>query len=323
MISKINPNRSFAVLANYTNNKKKDARIIAHKGVCIVNNQAIIDSFEAQASTNKRVENACKHISLSFSPHDAERITDDFMAQVATEYLEQMRIKNTQFIIVRHNDKAHPHCHIVYNRVDNDGKSISDSNDYRRSVKIARELTIKYGLHIARRGQDNGVNRNRLKGKAKTYYRIKDNIRDARSISKTWEDFNKELHKRNLSMSIYYHRSKQRIQGASYTEGSRHLVGSLLNASYPQLCTTFGDIFQSLVEDVGIEAMNTAFALTEGTEEIVRISLNAIIEFALQPHIQATSVNYGGGGGNNPNNDDDDKKRKNNKKVHFIYKFRR
>ena len=42
MIAKINPNRTFAVLADYTNNKEKDARIIAHKDVCTVNNQAIL-----------------------------------------------------------------------------------------------------------------------------------------------------------------------------------------------------------------------------------------------------------------------------------------
>ena len=85
MIAKINPNRTFAVLADYTNNKEKDARIIAHKDVCTVNNQAIADSFEAQASANKRVRNPCKHISLSFSPHDTNRMTDDFMAKIAEE----------------------------------------------------------------------------------------------------------------------------------------------------------------------------------------------------------------------------------------------
>lgn len=31
MIAKINPNRTFAVLTEYTNNEKKDARIIAQK----------------------------------------------------------------------------------------------------------------------------------------------------------------------------------------------------------------------------------------------------------------------------------------------------
>ena len=93
MIAKINPNRTFAVLADYTNNKEKDARIIAHKDVCIVNNQAIADSFEAQAAANHRVRNPCKHISLSFSPHDADRMTDDFMGRIAKEYMNKMGIR--------------------------------------------------------------------------------------------------------------------------------------------------------------------------------------------------------------------------------------
>ena len=43
--------------------------------------------------------------------------------------MKLMGIENTQFIIARHTDRDHPHCHIVYNRVDNDGRTISDKND--------------------------------------------------------------------------------------------------------------------------------------------------------------------------------------------------
>ena len=44
-------------------------------------------------------------------------------------------------IIGRHHDKEHPHIHIVFNRVDNNGKTISDKNDRYRSEKICKELT--------------------------------------------------------------------------------------------------------------------------------------------------------------------------------------
>ena len=40
-----------------------------------------------------------------------------------------MKITDTQYIIVRHQDREHPHVHIVFNRIDNNGKSISDRND--------------------------------------------------------------------------------------------------------------------------------------------------------------------------------------------------
>lgn len=323
MIAKINPNRTFAVLAEYTNNKEKDARVIAYQDVCIVNNQAIADSFEAQAAANKRVRNPCKHISLSFSPEDATRMTDDFMAKIAKEYIERMGIRNTQYIVVRHNDKDHPHCHIVYNRVDNDGKSISDSNNYRRSQKIAYALTVKYGLHIAKKSEDQNVKRYRLKGKDKTKYRIKDKVCEARAASKNWRDFRRELDKRGIKMNIYVNKASHLVRGVSFAEGIRHLTGSKLNANYPLLSADFGDVFQELCQDVPQETFNAAVAVAEKTAEVVCIGLDAIVELALQPHQAYVSVSGGGGTSNSHGWNDNDKKRKKNDNSYKPFKFGR
>lgn len=83
-------------------------------------------------------------------------MTDELMVKLALEYMEKMGIVNTQFIITRHLDSStkslcsakneHPRCHIVYNRVDNDGRCISDSFEYLRNNEICDELKQKYGL---------------------------------------------------------------------------------------------------------------------------------------------------------------------------------
>ncbi|MFR4025552.1 MAG: relaxase/mobilization nuclease domain-containing protein [Alistipes indistinctus] len=57
------------------------------------------------------------------------------MTQIAREYMEKMNVCDTQYILVRHTDREHPHCHLVYNRVDNRGKAIPDGNDRYRSRK--------------------------------------------------------------------------------------------------------------------------------------------------------------------------------------------
>lgn len=322
MFAKINPNRTFAVLADYTNNKEKNARIIAHKDVCIVNNQAIADSFEAQASTNRRVKNPSKHISLSFSPHDAERITDEFMAQIAKEYMERMGIRNTQYIVVRHNDKDHPHCHIVYNRVDNNGKTISDSNDFQRSRKIAFNLTVRYGLYIASAKHDEEVKRYRLRGKDKTRYRIKDKVKEAYAVSRNWHEFKDELAKRNINMLLYYLKSKRIIQGISFSESDHHFSGAKLNFSYTQLCDSFGDVAQRLCQTTSQEIIDAAYAVAETATDVITIGLGAILELAFPPNQPSTSVNCGGGNSNNLDCSDDNKKRK---KENYCrtHKFRR
>lgn len=60
-----------------------------------------------------------------------------------------MGIRDTQYIIARHHDTKHPHCHLVFNRIDNEGNLISDSNERIRNTKICRALTKEYGLYFA------------------------------------------------------------------------------------------------------------------------------------------------------------------------------
>ena len=56
-----------------------------------------------------------------------DKKVDVLMVEIAKKWMEQMRIRNTQYIIARHHDTEHPHCHIVFNRIDNDGNLISDN----------------------------------------------------------------------------------------------------------------------------------------------------------------------------------------------------
>ena len=74
------------------------------------------------------------------------QLTDEMMAKIAREYMELMGVKDTQFILVRHHNTANPHCHLVYNRVDNNGRIISDKFEWKRSEKIVKHLKDKYGL---------------------------------------------------------------------------------------------------------------------------------------------------------------------------------
>jgi len=71
------------------------------------------------------------------------------MLQIAHDYMAKMGIIGTQYIVARHTDWEHPHCHIVFNRMDNDGKTISDKNYFYRNEKVCKMLTAKYRLYFA------------------------------------------------------------------------------------------------------------------------------------------------------------------------------
>ena len=57
-------------------------------------------------------------------------------------YFAKKSPESRHFRMVQHT--RHPHCHIVFNRVDNDDKMISDKNNFRRNEKVSKMLTAKY-----------------------------------------------------------------------------------------------------------------------------------------------------------------------------------
>jgi hypothetical protein len=52
----------------------------------------------------------------------------------------------TQWALVRHYDRAHPHCHLLINRVDNQGKVLPEGKNFGQSLKVCRDLEKRYGL---------------------------------------------------------------------------------------------------------------------------------------------------------------------------------
>ena len=145
MIGKLKKGASFGGCVRYVTGKD-EAKILASDGVLLGTNAEIVQSFELQRQLNPRIKKPVGHIALSFKPEDKPRLTDEFMAKIAIEYMQMMGITDTQFIIVRHHNTDNPHCHIVYNRINNAGKLISDRNDYRRNEQVTKALKSKYGL---------------------------------------------------------------------------------------------------------------------------------------------------------------------------------
>nr|MBD3623609.1 relaxase/mobilization nuclease domain-containing protein [Sunxiuqinia sp.] len=109
-------------------------------------------------------------MSLDFSAQDLGTLNNRLMVKISQEYMTLTGISNTQSILCCHFDKEHPHVHLVFNRVDNEGETISDRNDRYRSGKICKELTEKHGLYFGR-GKEK-VKPYRLREPDKTKYEI-------------------------------------------------------------------------------------------------------------------------------------------------------
>ena len=230
MIAKIVKGRSFKGVVNYILDKAKQAELLTAVGVRYKSRESIIRSFVTQTALNPKVPKAVGHISLGFSTQDMDKLTNATMVQIANEYMTKMRITNTQYIIGRHHDREHPHIHIIFNRIDNNGKTISDKNDRYRSETICKELTEKYGLYFAQ-GKEN-VKTHRLKEPDKTKYEIYDALKTAVQQCKNWNELKKELQTQRITTVFKYKGNTNEVQGVMFEKNGYKSNGSKIDRQF-------------------------------------------------------------------------------------------
>jgi len=229
MIGKIpKPGKSFGGCIEY-NVMKKEATVLYADGVRIDKIPHTIADFNMQRKMNPGLGQAVGHISLSWSPEDKDKLNDEKMVSIAKEYLQKMKIQDTQVLMVRHKDKEHPHVHIVYNRVNNEGKTIPDNFQHYKNIKISKELTLKYGMHMGQ-GKEK-VNRPQLKGIDKLKYELYDTIKEVSQRVTSMTELKQELLKRGIGMQFKYKSGTLEKQGISFSKGDYKFKGSEIDRS--------------------------------------------------------------------------------------------
>ena len=230
MIAKIMKGLGFKGVINYILDPKKGTELIDSSGVRTDSINHIVQSFIDQTKLNPRVSKVVGHISLSFSAQDSSKLSNEWMAQIAREYMEKIGIKDTQYIIGRHFDKEHPHVHIAFNRIDNKGKTISDRNDRFRSEKICKELTAKYSLYFA--GGKENVKEHRLKEPDKTKYEIYQALKTEIARCRDWKALLAHLEKQDIDVRFKYKGNSQEVQGIVFEKNGYHFNGSKVDRSF-------------------------------------------------------------------------------------------
>ena len=230
MIGKLKKGSSFAGCIRYVTGKD-EAKIIVSDGVLLGTNAEITQSFELQRQLNPRIKKPVGHIALSFKPEDKPRLTDEFMAKIALEYMQMMGITKTQFIIARHHNTDNPHCHIVYNRINNEGKFISDRNDYRRNELVTKALKSKYGLTY---GTDKSkTNTRKLRNAERAKYEIHNAVKDALEVADSWQKFKNELAKRGVLLELgYKDKERTKVQGIRFCKDGYSFKGTQISRGY-------------------------------------------------------------------------------------------
>ena len=230
MMAKIVKGSDFKGVVDYILDKGKNAKVVAYDGLFMENGETISMSFNAQSQMNGKVSKPVGHIALSFSKEDNPRLTNRVMANIALEYMEQMGIRDTQFFIARHFDKEHPRVHIAFNRIDNNGNTISDRHERLRSTRICKELTKKHGLHMAN-GKEN-VKRERLKEPDKTKYELYDILKTEVGRCGNWNVLVANLKRQGVEVHLKHKGQKDEIQGVVFTKNGYHFNGSKVDRRF-------------------------------------------------------------------------------------------
>lgn len=234
MIGKVKTGKSFGGCIRY-NLDRQEATILHAEGIRTGSTEHIIQDFNLQRKMNPGLGQAVGHIVLSWSKYDQDKLSPETMAERAKEYLQKMKITGTQYLVIRHTDREHPHVHIVYNRVNNEAKTISDQYQRKRNTEICKQLTKQYGYYLAQ-GKER-VNRQRLTGADKIRYELYDAISKATAKATTWKQLESLLKQQNIGTQYKYKSGTNAVQGISFSKDGTLLKGSQIDRgmSYQKL----------------------------------------------------------------------------------------
>ena len=148
MIGKTKTGKGFKGVVYYCLQKEKNAEILDLNGLSHADAKGLIREFNAIRSENQNISKPVWHSSLSFAKED--KMTTNKMVEIANRFMEKAGFSkdNNQFVIIKHNDRGHTHCHIIANRVGFDGKAVSDYYCRSKTVKWAKEIEKEYNLTI-------------------------------------------------------------------------------------------------------------------------------------------------------------------------------
>lgn len=159
MIGKVKIGKSFGGICRYVFQEDKQAQVLDAEGVRIDSAAHMAQDFQYQQAQRPGLGNAVLHVALALPAEDAAGRSPEQLSELLREagraYVQEMKLENTQWALVQHFDKKHPHAHLVVNRVDNDGQTIADNFIGQESRRVCQRLEQQLGLTVAeQRGRE-------------------------------------------------------------------------------------------------------------------------------------------------------------------------
>ncbi|MES2004720.1 MAG: relaxase/mobilization nuclease domain-containing protein [Bacteroidota bacterium] len=178
---------------------KKDRAEVIQFNRCYGNPKELTSQFNETRQLNTKLAKPVLHITLSLSTDD--KLTKEEWQKIALDCATEFGFEKNQYVAVLHSDTAHPHLHIIANRIGFDRKTVSDSNSYRKMAAYCRKMELKYEIEQVLSPKQflpkELRNEPRIDARKET---IKNDIRDALLESKNYIEFEKRMRQKNYEV---------------------------------------------------------------------------------------------------------------------------
>ena len=133
----------------YVFREGKLGRVLALHNLCSETPKEIHEEMKLIGDYNSRCKNKFLRIEIGIAPKDEPQMTFKTLNRLALLFAKQMGLDDHQWVAVTHKDTDNLHIHIIANRISLGGQVYDTTFVSNRAVRVAEELSHKYGLTIA------------------------------------------------------------------------------------------------------------------------------------------------------------------------------
>lgn len=233
MVGKTKTGKGFRGILYYCLQEKKNPEILFQNNLIGSFPRELLREFLAVREENIFISKPVWHTSLSFSNEDG--ISHQRMLEIALRFMEKagFSMDNHQFLVVKHNDKKHSHCHIIANRVGFDGKAVSDYYFKSKTVKWSKELEREFNLVCVQKIANTRKEKRALKPSDDlTYLRNSiDSMLNCNGVDSLY-DLALKLKEIGIDMEVLRHVNTGKEYGVNFCLGGKTYKGSDIGKRY-------------------------------------------------------------------------------------------
>jgi len=148
MISKAKAIKGSAASIDYIMKEEKNCFELCRNDVIGENGNEILAEFREVQSMNDNCKN--NTFSIVLSPNNDQVHNTQELRKFTEKHLENLGLKNNQYIAYVHQNTKATHVHIIANRVDYQGKALDDSYIGFKAQNSAENIAKENGLTTAK-----------------------------------------------------------------------------------------------------------------------------------------------------------------------------